>query len=202
MKFPALLSALLSFATLSTSAATINLGGTALPGEGQVTSVAGTTTSTTGSIQYIYGEGSTAAKDAEFRESLKNPYEFINGEGKKFDFSNPDDVKRYTRGARWFWRMSQVALVAGSAIDAHSSYGKRELNPILKGSDGRFDGRSTLIKSAITGGMILWQELQIRKLAKGKPHDQKALMKFNGITNSAMAGLFIGIAKRNYGVQK
>lgn len=144
------------------------------------------------------------AKEAEFRQALKVKADsniYVTDEGKRFDFSNPDDVKRYTRGARWFWRMSQVALVAGSAIDAHSSYGKRELNPILKGADGRFDGRSIMIKSAITGGLILWQEIQIRTISKGKPHDQKALMKFNGVVNSAMAGVFIGVARRNYGIK-
>lgn len=88
-----------------------------------------------------------------------------------------------------FYRVSQAILVAGNAADAHSSWNRRELNPILAGPNGRFGARGVSIKAAIAAGWIITQELTTRK-------DHRPRKAF-AIANTA-GGVFLGgVAVRN-----
>ena len=51
------------------------------------------------------------------------------------------------------WEISIAAMVAGSVADAKTSWGLHELNPVLRGADGRFGMRAVEIKAAVTGGI-------------------------------------------------
>jgi len=48
-------------------------------------------------------------------------------------------------------------------MDMHSSWGKRELNPLLRGAGGRFDTRGMAIKSSIVGAAVGFEWLLLRK---------------------------------------
>jgi hypothetical protein len=62
------------------------------------------------------------------------------------------------RHSRKLWWASVAAVVVASTLDARSSWGKPELNPLLAGSGGQFGVRSLAVKSALTGGSLtaLW----------------------------------------------
>ncbi len=62
------------------------------------------------------------------------------------------------QGLRW----SIVAIVAGTAADAQSSWGRLELHPVLRGPNGRFGGRALAIKGAVADGGILAQWFMLR----------------------------------------
>jgi hypothetical protein len=56
------------------------------------------------------------------------------------------------------WIASWVAFAAVSALDAHSSQGRREANPLLRNGDGRFsNGKASLFKAALGGGFFAFQ---------------------------------------------
>ena len=65
------------------------------------------------------------------------------------------------------WKLSIAVLAASHAADIHSSLGKIEANPLLRGPDGRFRaGRGIVLKSAFVVGMASVQWLFQRKRRK------------------------------------
>lgn len=93
-----------------------------------------------------------------------------------------------------FWKSSVIALLASSTADMQSSLGRREMNPLLANSQGRFSGRGIAIKALITGGAIGAQWLMLRR----NPEAQK----YAAIANFGMAGLFTSAAIHNHGNYK
>jgi len=92
---------------------------------------------------------------------------------------------------RWLW--SALALVAASALDAHSSHGRMETNPLLRGPNGAFNSRRAfIVKGAANGGILLLQAILIKKMP------DRNLYKSFALTNSIMAGVTAGTAVRNY----
>jgi hypothetical protein len=89
------------------------------------------------------------------------------------------------------WKASLVALVAASAVDAHSSWGKLEANAVIAGSDGRFGARSLGMKVGLTGVVLVVQHWVIKKDARAA----------RGLTiaNAALAAVHAGVAAHNYG---
>jgi hypothetical protein len=88
-----------------------------------------------------------------------------------------------------FWKASVAALVAATAADAGSSIGRRELNPMLAGSDGRFGMRGIAVKGFITGGALGIQYLFLHKSLGGS--------KAAGIANLGMASVYSSAAAHN-----
>ncbi len=84
---------------------------------------------------------------------------------------------------KWSW----VALVAGNAADAASSWGRFELNPVL---GPRFGARSAGIKFGLVGAVIGAEYLLTRRHAE--------LQKPFTVGNFAVSGVFFGVAARNY----
>jgi hypothetical protein len=87
------------------------------------------------------------------------------------------------------WWASVATLAAASAADAGSSWGRQEMNPLLRGSNGRFSTRGIQLKSAIVGGVCLGQWLLLRR----HPKAQKRL----GAANFGMAALTAGAVIHN-----
>lgn len=94
------------------------------------------------------------------------------------------------KGLGKLWWASVAAVVAGSAVDAHSSWGRQELNPLLRGANGEFGMKAVAIKAAIAGGVVGAQYLMLRK----NPHAAR----YAAIANFSMAGAFAGVAVYNH----
>ncbi len=107
--------------------------------------------------------------------------------------ANPRKQKRWKKA----WIASWIAFAAVNFLDAHSSAGKRELNPLLSNSQGRFSARkAALIKSAVGGGFFAVQWWMARK-----NRDADYYRTFT-IANSAMTAGLGTVAVHNYGVPK
>jgi len=61
------------------------------------------------------------------------------------------------------WWASIAALAAASVLDAHSSWGRRELNPMLRGPDGRFGYNGVILKSSILGASCAFQWVLVNR---------------------------------------
>ena len=100
------------------------------------------------------------------------------------------------RGWKKKWILATVALTAANVLDAYSSRGGNELNPLLRGPDGNFSARkAVVVKSAASGGLLLLQVILIKKMP-----DRNFYRPF-AITTAATAGFTAVIATRNYTVQ-
>jgi hypothetical protein len=64
--------------------------------------------------------------------------------------------------ARALWRCSVGALAMANVLDAQSSWGKRELNPNLSGSQGTFGLHGALLKLGIQGSVVGLEYLILR----------------------------------------
>jgi hypothetical protein len=104
----------------------------------------------------------------------------------------PDPQRRYWKGV---WIATWAAFVAVNILDAHSSAGRREANPLLRDADGVFSSRKAiLVKSAAGGGFFALQSW----LARKNPHENH-YKTFAIATGAITAGLGV-VAVRNYGV--
>jgi hypothetical protein len=88
------------------------------------------------------------------------------------------------------WWASVAALAAASVLDARSSWGQHELNPLLQGPSGRFSASSIEMKSAIVGAGVAFQWVLLR-------HHTQKLEKPLSFANLAAAGLTSGAAVHN-----
>jgi hypothetical protein len=73
------------------------------------------------------------------------------------------------------WKISLAPVVASQSLDVGSSYGMRELNPILAGPDGRFGARATGIKLGATAGLLGIEYLIVRRF----PRSARVFSKIN-----------------------
>lgn len=86
-------------------------------------------------------------------------------------------------------RLTFVAVAVAQALDVHSSIGRREANPLLRGPNGRFDvGRGVALKVGILTGLFFAQEKSDRPYWKW--------------VNTSYAGFSTSVAIRNYGLRK
>jgi hypothetical protein len=87
------------------------------------------------------------------------------------------------------WKLSLAPLLASQALDAYSSRGLHELNPVLAGSGGEFGEKAMLLKAGIAGALIGVEYLVVRK----HPGAAKLLWKIN-VASAAVTG---GVAAHN-----
>jgi hypothetical protein len=92
--------------------------------------------------------------------------------------------------AKRLWWASVAALAGATVVDASSSWGRHELNPLLSGSNGTFNASSVGIKAGLVGAGVAIQWLAMR-------HNAKKLEKPLGFANFAAAGLTAGAAIHN-----
>lgn len=100
---------------------------------------------------------------------------------------------RHDRMMERLWITSMVAAVAGTSLDAASSWGKMEGNSLLASSNGTFGGRAVAIKAALTAGVIIPQIC----LRKHKEYRTAFTM-----GNFGEASVFAALAIHNLSVQK
>jgi len=75
----------------------------------------------------------------------------------------PDPPAPTFHTARTFWRCSLGALAVANVLDTQSSWGKRELNPNLSGSQGTFGLHGVLLKLGIQGSVAGMEYLILRR---------------------------------------
>lgn len=95
---------------------------------------------------------------------------------------------------RWkrVWIASWAAYAVANILDAKSSAGKMEANPLLQNADGTFNsGRATGLKAGAGAGLLGMQLWMIRK------NPEKNLYKSFSIVNSAVAGGLGAVAVSN-----
>jgi hypothetical protein len=73
------------------------------------------------------------------------------------------------------WKLSLVPLAASQALDLSSSWGMRELNPVLAGPDGRFGVQAATVKLGVVGALVGIEYLIVKKY----PRTARAFEKIN-----------------------
>jgi hypothetical protein len=91
------------------------------------------------------------------------------------------------------WKISIAPLVASQALDAASSYGMRELNPLLASANGGFEMKATSIKLGVTGALVGVEYLIIRKY----PRSARVISKLNWTSGIVTTGF----AARNFAIR-
>ena len=91
------------------------------------------------------------------------------------------------------WKISLVPLVASQALDATSSYGLRELNPLLADPNGGFGMKATSIKLGVTGALVGVEYLIVKKY----PRSARVISKLNWTTGIVTTGF----AVHNYAIK-
>lgn len=91
------------------------------------------------------------------------------------------------------YRMSVVSLVGASAMDAASSWGHREGNPVLRGNEAAYGWQGALIKAGIVSGVLLAE----RWLLGRHPCDSR-LRRTLTYVNYGAAGVTTAVAVRNW----
>lgn len=83
---------------------------------------------------------------------------------------SPRDAEGYRA-----WKRSLIPVAVSQSLDVASSYGMRELNPMLAGSDGRFGMRAVAIKGGAMAGIVGIEYLIVKKW----PGSARVLSKLN-----------------------
>jgi hypothetical protein len=96
-------------------------------------------------------------------------------------------------GHEILYGFSVASVLGANGMDIASSYGKQEANPLLRGSNGTFDARSVMLKSALVGGLQVSSYLVTRR----RPELRKRVLIMNFVTSAILAG----IAVHNFGVR-
>jgi hypothetical protein len=102
-----------------------------------------------------------------------------------------DDTSR--AAALKSWKISLVPLVASQGLDAASSYGMRELNPLLASANGGFEMKATTIKLGVTGALVGVEYLIVRKY----PRSTRVISKLNWTSGIVTTGFAI----HNYAIK-
>jgi hypothetical protein len=88
------------------------------------------------------------------------------------------------------WTISLAPLLVSESLDAASSYGMRELNPVLAGPDGNFGMKSASLKFGVTGALAGVEYVLVKKYPRSA--------KFFTIVNWTTAGATTGLAVHNF----
>jgi hypothetical protein len=88
------------------------------------------------------------------------------------------------------WLISLAPLTASQSLDAASSWGLRELNPVLAGPEGRFGVKAASVKFGVVGALVCAEFLLVKKFP--------ASAKFFTAVNYATTGVTTGLAAHNY----
>ncbi len=91
------------------------------------------------------------------------------------------------------WKVSLIPLAGSQILDVSSSWGMRELNPVLAGSDGRFGAEAATVKLGVAGAFVGVQYLLVRKF----PRTARVFSKINW----AGAALTSSFAVHNYAIR-
>lgn len=103
------------------------------------------------------------------------------------DASLPSAHESVQESALKSWKISIAPLVASQALDAASSYGMRELNPLLASSNGGFEMKAASLKLGLTGAIVGVEYLIIRK----HPRSARVISKLNWTTGIVTTGFAV-----------
>ena len=107
-------------------------------------------------------------------------------------FAEAVEQPRYEYGSKRssIWKASLAMLAASSIVDAHSSWGRSEANPLLRGSNGRFGWQGVAIKAAIFGGVVGAQYFLLKKNPSAE--------KYGTVTNMVLSSVLTSAAISNH----
>ena len=91
------------------------------------------------------------------------------------------------------WKWSLAPFVASQGLDMASSYGMRELNPLLAGPQQQFGSKAVLVKAGVTAAFVGVEYL----IVKAHPGAAKAFNKINW----SGAALTTGFAAHNWAIR-
>lgn len=114
-----------------------------------------------------------------------------------FTAESPADRFEKSR-RRWkrAWIASWAAYAVVNVLDAHSSQGLGEANPLLRGANGGISNTKALaVKGALGAGFLFWQQRTIRK------NPDKNLYKAFTFATAGAAGAMGGVAAHNYSLK-
>ena len=97
------------------------------------------------------------------------------------------------RADRSAWKRSLIPLVASQGLDAASSWGMRELNPLLADPNGAFGGKAVMVKFTATAALVGIEYLLVKKF----PRSARVFSKVNW----AGAVVTTGLAVHNYSIR-
>jgi len=97
------------------------------------------------------------------------------------------------RPGKKHWVASWVAVAAVNFLDVHSSRGRLEANPLLRGRNGRFStGKAVLLKAAVSGGLFAGQWAWMRT------HPERNYYPKLAVVNVIAAGGLGAVVVHNY----
>jgi hypothetical protein len=105
--------------------------------------------------------------------------------------ASPESYERQPLPASWKW--SLAPLVASQGLDIASSYGMRELNPLLAGPQDQFGVKAAMVKVGVTAALVGLEYL----IVKAHPGAAKILTKINW----SGAALTTGFAAHNFAIR-
>lgn len=120
---------------------------------------------------------------------LPSPYELSSGVRSEAVSSEPK--LRPALPASWKWSLAPLA--ASQVLDITSSYGMRELNPLLEGPHGEFGAKAAGVKIGVTAAVAGVEYL----IVKAHPRAAKMLTTINW----SGAALTSGFAIHNYSIR-
>jgi hypothetical protein len=91
------------------------------------------------------------------------------------------------------WKISLIPLFASQALDVTSSWGMREMNPVLAQPNGEFGAKSAVLKLGAVGAFVGVEYL----LVKQSPRAARLFEKLNW-TGAAVT---TGLAIHNYAIR-
>lgn len=103
------------------------------------------------------------------------------------------DAAAARQSAMRHWEISLAPLVASQALDVSSSWGMRELNPILAQPNGGFGAKSAVLKLGVVGAFVGVEYM----FAKKSPRAARLFEKLNW-SGAALTSAF---AIHNYAIK-
>jgi hypothetical protein len=113
--------------------------------------------------------------------------------GADLPLSHPSAEDTAHTAAMKSWKISLVPLAGSQVLDAASSYGMRELNPLLASSNGGFEMKATSIKLGVTAGLVGVEYLVVRRY----PRSARVISKLNWTSGIVTTGF----AVHNYAIR-
>ena len=100
-------------------------------------------------------------------------------------------IEKKARRTKTVWRLSMAAFATATALDAATSVGKYESNPLLRSADGKFGMKGMAIKGGLAGVVLV---PQIAFQNHRELHSKFAIINF------IETGFFAALAIHNLGV--
>jgi hypothetical protein len=132
---------------------------------------------------FLFGDLTPRAHAAEALAPSGIPFPAAYSSLRERPSNNPDKWRKQ-------WAISMAPLLVSETLDTASSYGMRELNPVLANSDGSFGMKSASLKFGAVGALAGVEYVFVKKYPRSA--------KFFTIVNWTTAGATTGLAVHNF----